>query len=96
MFVKGDVDIEYVGLCEDNDGGVEISQNGTVVQSVYCYDANEITFSEKARVIAAGALQCLVDILMRSSSAVVLLSRLTSRRSSQVRSYGWTAAKNCW
>lgn len=57
MQIEGKVNVEYVGLCDDFDGGVEISQNGTVVQSVYCYNANEITFSEEARVIATGALQ---------------------------------------
>ena len=56
MLIEGKVNVEYVGLCDDSDGGVEISKDGVVLESVYYHASEEITFSEEARVIATEAL----------------------------------------
>ena len=57
MLIEGKVNVEYVGSCENGAGGVEISKDGVVLQSVYDHVPVEITFSPEARVIATEALQ---------------------------------------
>ena len=57
MLIEGKVNVEYVGSFENGGGGVEISKDGVVLQSVYDHVPVEITFSPEARVIATEALQ---------------------------------------